>query len=73
MNNLPPGQSSIDSIRYQQNLQQLDIALAMSKKMIGSSDTSSSDSDPEDEDPEDEDPEELDQWLEMAVKEYERK
>ena len=40
----------------------------MSKKMIGSSDTSSSDSDPEDVDPE-----ELDQWLEKAVKEFERK
>ena len=67
MNNLPPGQSSIDSVRYQQSLQQLDLALAMSKQMIGSSDTSSSS------DPEDADPEELDQWLEMAVKEYERK
>ena len=62
MNNLPTGQSSsTDSIRYQQSLQQLE-------KMIGSSDTSSSDSDPEDVDPE-----ELDQWLEMAVTEYERK
>ena len=68
MNNLPPGQSSTDSIRYQQNLHQLDIAMAMSKKMIGSSDTSSSDPDPEDADPE-----ELDQWLEKAVKEFERK
>ena len=68
MNNLPPGQSSTDSIRYQQNLQQLDIAITMSKKMIGSSDTSSSDPDPEDADPE-----ELDQWLEKAVKEFERK
>ena len=68
MNNLPPGQSSIDSVRYQQSLQQLDLALAMSKQMIGSSDTSSSDSDPEDVDPE-----VLDQWLEMAVTEYERK
>ena len=67
MNNLPPGQSSIDSVRYQQSLQQLDLALAMSKQMIGSSDTSSSS------DPEDVDPEELDQWLEMAVTEYQRK
>ena len=67
MNNLPPGQSSIDSVRYQQSLQQLDLALAMSKQMIGSSDTSSSS------DPEDVDPEELDRWLEMAVTEYERK
>ena len=57
MNNLPPGPSAADSIRYQQSLQQLDRVLETTKKMIGDSDRSS-DSDPEDFDNFDEDQEE---------------
>ena len=50
MNNLPPGPSSADSIRYQQSLQQLDRLVEITKKMIGDSD-SSSDSDQEEDSP----------------------
>ena len=38
MNNLPPGPSAADSIRYQQSLQQLDRVLETTKMMIGDSD-----------------------------------
>ena len=41
MNNLPPGPSAADSIRYQQSLQQLDRVLETSKMMIGESDNCS--------------------------------
>ena len=41
MNNLPPGPSAADSIRYQQSLQQLDRVLETTKKMIGDSDNCS--------------------------------
>ena len=50
MNNLPPGPSSADSIRYQQSLEQLDRLVEITKKMIGDSD-SSSDSDQEEDSP----------------------
>ena len=41
MNNLPPGPSAADSIRYQQSLQQLDRVLETTKMMIGDSDNCS--------------------------------
>ena len=41
MNNLPPGPSAADSIRYQQSLQQLDRVLETIKMMIGDSDNCS--------------------------------